>query len=163
MKRAFSMLEVLIASSLFLTTVAGVVSATRTGNAIFEHQRKLTQAVSVGEFAMEELLLRYTSSSDLDITATVNSAGFFTAVTAKTRCIGANLQAATGCTSASITPQSGFSANFIGTVGDGTSTYGITWLVGQPPNLTTERHVILFVSWFEAGVVRSLQLQTYRP
>ena len=75
MKRAFSMLEVLIASALFLTTVAGVVSATRTGNAIFEHQRKLTQAVSVGEFAMEELLLRYTSSSDLDITATVKIVG----------------------------------------------------------------------------------------
>lgn len=163
MKRAFSMLEVLIASALFLITVVGVVSATHTGSAVFEHQRKLTQAVSIGEFAMEELLLRYTSSTDLDITATESNAGVVTPGTAKTRCIGANLQAATGCTAASIPPQTGFSANVAGIAGDGTSTYGITWVVGQPPNLATERHVILFVSWLESGVVRSVQLQTYRP
>ena len=162
--KAFSLIEVMVASSLFLVTVVGVVSATQTGSAVFEHQRKLTQAVSVGEFAMEEMLLRYTTSVDLEISAVENAGGIITSSTPKSRCIGVDLAPTTGCATRTMTPQSGFSSDIDALVGNGTRNYGITWVVGRPPNLESQRHVVLLVSWIEGnGLVRSVQLQTYRP
>lgn len=61
----FSTLEALIAGTLLLLAVTGVVSALSTTSNLYAHQRHLTQAISIGELAMEELLLRYRGSPDL--------------------------------------------------------------------------------------------------
>lgn len=60
-----STLEALIAGTLMLVSVAGVVSAFSSASNLYAHQRHMTQAISIAELAMEELLLRYRSSPDL--------------------------------------------------------------------------------------------------
>lgn len=63
--RGFSTLESLIAGTLLLLTVAGVTTAVTTASNLYAHQRHLSHAISIGELALEELLLRYRSAPEL--------------------------------------------------------------------------------------------------
>jgi prepilin-type N-terminal cleavage/methylation domain-containing protein len=159
-KRGFSLLEVLVAAALFLVTVTGVLSATSTATATYEHQRRLTQAMSVGEFVLEELLLRYTSAEELRLNAT-RSGDTVTAATPATRCVSAELQPSTSCTNDSIPPPRGFAGAIAGRVG-ATNAFGVNIVVTDIDDLPLRR-VIVVVAWREAAGVRSLTLETYRP
>jgi Tfp pilus assembly protein PilV len=63
--RGFSTLESLIAGTLLLLSVAGVTTAVTTASNVYAHQRHLSHAISIGELALEELLLRYRSAPEL--------------------------------------------------------------------------------------------------
>jgi prepilin-type N-terminal cleavage/methylation domain-containing protein len=160
--RGFSLIEVSIAAALFLVTMTGVVSATRTAGATFEHQRKLTQAVGVAEFAMEMLLLRYGTSDALAANATQSADGTVSAATAQTLCLRPTLEATAGCDTASHRPRIGFSNAIDLTVGDGTTRFGVNWVVGSRAK-TRLRHIILIVAWRESTGIQTVELQTYRP
>ena len=162
--RAFSLVEVMVASTLFLVTVVGVVSATSTANAAYEHQRRLTQAVAVGEYSLEELLLRYTTSPDLALNEIQDASGLITAATPYLRCYRADLKSVSTCTTKSMPTQAGMATGLSPVVSvGGSNTYGISWIVGRPPNLNNLRHIRLFVVWQEVGGLKILELQTYRP
>ena len=158
--RAFSLLEVLVAGALFLVSVAGVLSATATATATFEHQRKLTQAMSVGEFVLEELLLRYTSAEELRVNAS-RGGGLIISTTPATRCVGADLQPSTLCVAETIPASTGFTNAIAGRVGEGAA-YGVNIIVTDIDDLAL-RHLIVLVAWRETNGVRSLRLETYRP
>lgn len=64
--RGFSLIEVMVASALFLVTITGVVASTRTLTQAAQHQRHMTMAVHTAERQMEELLLRFNDHDDLD-------------------------------------------------------------------------------------------------
>ncbi len=160
--RGFSLIEVSIAGALFLVTITGVVSATRSANATFEHQRKLTQAIGVAEFAMEMLLLRYSTSEALLGNAAQDTDGFVTSATPKTLCLSPNLATTSGCESVTHQPTTGFRAAIPLAIGDGAERYGVNWVVGSREN-TRLRHIFLIVAWRESGTVRTVELQTYRP
>lgn len=66
-KRGFSLLEVMVASALFLVSLSGVISGIGSLSRVEEHQRRMTVATTCGEAAMEEILLRYVGHPDLDI------------------------------------------------------------------------------------------------
>lgn len=57
-ERAFSLIEVMVASVLFLVTLAGVISAFHTATRLFAHYEAETSALTIGESVMEDLLLR---------------------------------------------------------------------------------------------------------
>ncbi len=65
--QAFSLLEVLVAGALFLTTLSGVLTAIGTMSGVEEHQRRMTVATALGEQSMEELLLRWSGHPDIDV------------------------------------------------------------------------------------------------
>lgn len=158
--RGFSLLEVMVAGALFLVTVTGVLSATSTATATFEHQRKLTQAMSVAEYTIEELLLRYGSHDELRLNS-ARSGGLVSSATPATRCLGPDLLPATGCEVATIVPATGFASGFSGTAGlDGA--YGINVVVTNIDDLSL-RHLIVVVAWRESSGLRTLTLETYRP
>jgi type II secretory pathway pseudopilin PulG len=158
--RGFSLLEVLVAGALFLITVSGVLSAASTATTTFEHQRKLTQAMSVGEFVLEELLLRYTSSDELRQNAS-RTGGLITSATPATRCIGGDLQPSVACEAVAVPAPAGFSSAFTGRVGtDGA--YGVNVVVTDINDLAL-RHLIVVVAWRETSGVRTIRLDTYRP
>jgi prepilin-type N-terminal cleavage/methylation domain-containing protein len=162
--RGFSLIEVMTASTLFLITVVGVLSATRTAASAYEHERRLTQAVAVGEFALEELLLRYTTSSELATNTTQDASGILQTATPYTRCLRADLQTSTSCTTANLPTQVGMAAGLTPAVKVGqTGSYGISWTVSRPTAVNTLRHIRLFIVWQEATGIRTLELQTYRP
>ena len=159
-RAGFSLLEVMVAGVLFLVTISGVLSATSTATATFEHQRKLTQSMSVGEFSLEELLLRYGSHDELRLNAT-RSSGLVSAATPSTRCVGPDLLPSTRCATASILPHRGFASAFTGIAGDD-GNYGINVVVTDIDNLAL-RHVIVVVAWRETSGLHTLTLETYRP
>jgi type II secretion system protein I len=64
--RGFSLLETMIAGAIFLVAMLGVVSAVGTATAQYQHQRNATIALQVAERTMEELLLEYSTSSELN-------------------------------------------------------------------------------------------------
>ena len=64
--RAFTLIEVMIASVVFLIAVGGTFSALKTGARQFANQRYLTTALQIAESSTEELLLRFQSADDLD-------------------------------------------------------------------------------------------------
>ncbi len=159
-RTGFSLLEVMVAGALFLVTISGVLSATSTATATFEHQRKLTQSMSVAEFSLEELLLRYGSNDELRLNAT-RSSGLISAATPATRCLGPDLLPSAQCATGSILPQKGFSAPISGVVGED-GHYGINVIVTDIDNLAL-RHIIVVVAWQEVSGLHTLMLETYRP
>lgn len=161
--KAFSLIEVMVASALFLLSVVGVISTARTANGIFAHQRILTQALSVGEFALEELLLRYNAHADLALSGTKAADGRLASATPKARCLGPDLLTAGSCVTRSFTPKSAFATAASFSVGDGSTSYGVNWVVAPVDGLATQRHIFLVVAWLESGVVKTVELQTYRP
>lgn len=64
--RGFSLIEVLTSSTVLLLGLAGTVSGIASAMDMYRHQRHMTQAMQICEGLMEELLLRYPSSDDLD-------------------------------------------------------------------------------------------------
>jgi prepilin-type N-terminal cleavage/methylation domain-containing protein len=65
--RGFSLIEVMVASALFLTTTAVIVASVATASRNSAVQRRMTVALQLGEQKMEELLLRFNTSEDLTI------------------------------------------------------------------------------------------------
>lgn len=61
----FSLLEVLTANVIFFITLSGVLTSLNTIRAQSSQQRHMTVALQVGEYVLEDLLLRYSSSPDL--------------------------------------------------------------------------------------------------
>lgn len=55
----------LAANLIFFITLSGVVMSLGTIRSQWSHQRQMTVALQVGEYVMEDLLLRYSSSPDL--------------------------------------------------------------------------------------------------
>jgi prepilin-type N-terminal cleavage/methylation domain-containing protein len=161
--RGFSLIEVMVASALFLLSVVGVISTANTANGIFAHQRILTQALSVGEFALEELLLRYNAHADLVVNGTKGGDGRITTATPRSRCLGPDLLTAGSCVTRSFTPKSAFANAASFSVGDGSTSYGVNWVVAPVAGLATQRHIFLVVAWLEGGAVKTVELQTYRP
>jgi len=68
-KRGFSLVEVLVASTLFLTTTAVIVASVASASRQSSVQRHMTTALQVAEQQMEELLLRFSNSPELSIGA----------------------------------------------------------------------------------------------
>lgn len=159
-RRGFSLLEVLVAGTLFLVSVSGVLSAASTATTTFEHQRKLTQAMSVGEFVLEELLLRYTSSDELRLNGS-RAGGVVTSATPATRCIAGDLQPSTSCLLTPVPAPPGFAVPVAGLVGE-RNAYGVNVVVTDIDDLAL-RHVIVVVAWRETTGIRTLRLETYRP
>ena len=62
----FSLLETLMAGAIFLVAMLGVVSAVSTATTQYQHQRNATIALQVAERTMEELLLEYSTSTELN-------------------------------------------------------------------------------------------------
>lgn len=56
--RGFSLIEVMVASVLFLVTLAGVISSFHAATRLFAHYEAETSALAIGESVMEDLLLR---------------------------------------------------------------------------------------------------------
>lgn len=65
MKRGFSMLEVVISSTMLLVGITGIVMGTQLATKQHEHDRKVATAIVVAERRMEELLLLFPTSLDL--------------------------------------------------------------------------------------------------
>jgi prepilin-type N-terminal cleavage/methylation domain-containing protein len=64
--RGFTIIEVMIASVIFILSVAGATSAMRTASMQFQNQRHLTVGLQVAETVIEGLLLHFQSSDALD-------------------------------------------------------------------------------------------------
>jgi len=142
--RAFSLIEVMVSATLFLTSAAGVVSAVSSASRVYEHQRRLTQAVAVGEFKMEELLLRYTSHDDITLTGLAPRFMCLTPALAPIACTAS----ASSATSMKVSP----------TIGPN---YLVYWSVKNAP-VTGLRQLDLVVAWLETDGQRELPLMTYR-
>lgn len=142
--RAFSLVEVMVSATLFLASAAGVVSAVSTASGLYEHQRRLTQAASIGEFKMEELLLRYTSHVDISPTGSTPRFICVTPSMATVPCTAS----ATSATTMQVPP----------TIGPN---YLVYWSVRDAP-VTGLRQLDLVVAWREAVGQRELPLMTYR-
>lgn len=155
MKRAFSLVEVMVSSALFLASAAGVVGAISTASGVYEHQRRLTQAVSVGEYKMEELLLRYSSHADLTITSTTNAAGVLVSGTPNLTCLTPRLAPTTCPASLSTT---GTKVNLTADIGPN---YLVYWFVSAAP-VQGLKQIDMIVAWRESGTQRELPLMTYR-
>jgi Tfp pilus assembly protein PilV len=151
----FSLIEVMVSSALFLASVGGVVSAISSASSVYEHQRRLTQAVSVGEYKMEELLLRYSSHADLAITAKTDAAGVLESGTPNMTCLTPRLTPVTCPVSLTAAGTKVQVNNDIG------SNYLVYWFVSAAP-VQGLKQVDLFVAWNEAGGQRELPLMTYR-
>lgn len=61
----FTLIEVMISSSILLIGLAAVVSGMAAYTKVQEHQRHMTQAIHIAESAMEEIILAYPSDDDL--------------------------------------------------------------------------------------------------
>jgi prepilin-type N-terminal cleavage/methylation domain-containing protein len=64
-QRGFSLIEVMISSSLLLIAMTGALMSYSAMTKVLEHQRHLTRASSIAESEMEDLLLRDASHADL--------------------------------------------------------------------------------------------------
>lgn len=155
MKHGFSLIEVMVSSALFLASAAGVVGAISSASGVYEHQRRLTQAVSIGEYKMEELLLRYSSHVDLTITGTTDTAGVLTGGTPNLTCLTPRL-APISCPASLST--SGTKVNLSADIGPN---YLVYWFVSAAP-VQGLKQIDMFVAWRESGGQRELPLMTYR-
>lgn len=63
--RGFSLLEVLVSSTLLSAGLTGIVSALSTTTALAAHQRHVTQALQIAESTLESLLIRSVGDPDL--------------------------------------------------------------------------------------------------
>lgn len=68
--RAFSLIEVMIASALLGIGVAAVVSGYRSATNLESHQERVSTALHVAEGVVESLLLRYRDDPDISISTT---------------------------------------------------------------------------------------------
>ena len=131
--RGFSLIEVMVASTLFLTTtaviVASVASATRQNSV----QKHMTVALQVAELQLEELLLRFTTSPDIA----------FTSGLPPHRALFGQDGNPTGVVSPT---------NFI-----------VEWTVEPVPNITNLRRIALTVKWTDRDRDHTLSLTTDRP
>ena len=64
--RAFSLIEVMIASSLLGIGLAAVMTAYSSATGIEAHQERVSAALHLAEGQLEDLLLRYPDDEDLD-------------------------------------------------------------------------------------------------
>jgi prepilin-type N-terminal cleavage/methylation domain-containing protein len=64
--KAFSLIEVMIASSLLGIGLAAVMTAYGSVSALEAHQERVSAALHLAEGQLEELLLRYPDDDDLD-------------------------------------------------------------------------------------------------
>ena len=64
-RRGFSIMEALVASTLLLLTVSGVLNGVAAGLRAREHQTHITNGLQVGEALMEQLLMAYGTHADL--------------------------------------------------------------------------------------------------
>ncbi|HEY4223419.1 MAG TPA: prepilin-type N-terminal cleavage/methylation domain-containing protein [Myxococcota bacterium] len=87
-QRGFSLIEVMMASVLFLVALSGVITAFHTSQGMFGHYEKETTATHVAESLMEDLMLRQrgdaqlvpgTYSGTYDDFASVSATGRYTA------------------------------------------------------------------------------------
>lgn len=65
MKRAFSLIEVMIASAMLGIGLAAVMSAYGSAASLESHQERVTSALHLAESRMEDLLLLYPDASEL--------------------------------------------------------------------------------------------------
>jgi prepilin-type N-terminal cleavage/methylation domain-containing protein len=65
MKRGFSLIEVMIASSMLLVGIAGIVFGTQIATQQHAHDRKVSVALLLAERRMEEVLMLFPSSVEL--------------------------------------------------------------------------------------------------
>ena len=63
--RAFSLIEVMIASAMLGIGLAALVTAIGTASSLGSHQERVTAALHLAEGQMEELLLRFPDAPDL--------------------------------------------------------------------------------------------------
>jgi hypothetical protein len=150
----FSLIEVMVSSALFLASVTGVVSAVSSASTVYEHQRRLTQAVSVGEYKMEELLLRYSNHDDLMVTSIANSSGVLVSGTPKIACLTPKLVPVT-C------PVSTMSGTQISLGSNSGPDYLVYWFVSAAP-VQGLKQIDMVVTWRESVGQRELRLMTYR-
>jgi hypothetical protein len=155
MKAGFSLVEVMVSSALFLASVSGVVGAISSASSLYEHQRRLTQAVSIGEYKIEELLLRYSSHADLTITSTTNAAGVLVSGTPNLTCLTPRLAPVVCPTSLSAT---GTTVNLKSDIGPN---YLVYWFVSSAP-VQGLKQIDMVVAWHESTGQRELPLMTYR-
>ncbi len=71
--KAFSLIEVMIASAMLSIGLAAVMTAYGSASSLESHQEKVTQAMHLAEARMEELLLMYPDDADLGIAANTGS------------------------------------------------------------------------------------------
>lgn len=55
--RGFSLVEVMVAATFYLVSLAGVLMGIEAARGMYEHQRKMTVALALSESLMEEFLL----------------------------------------------------------------------------------------------------------
>lgn len=65
--KAFSLIEVMIASALLGIGLAAMMTAFGQATALESHQERVTAALHLAEGQLENLLLRYPDSPDLDV------------------------------------------------------------------------------------------------
>lgn len=84
---AFSLIEVMVAGSIFIIGLAAMFSAFRTASNQFEHQRHVTYGLHVTEATLEELLVRQLGDPLLNGGGPVlyDARGFLTTVPAQGR------------------------------------------------------------------------------
>jgi len=66
-RRGFSLLEVMIAASLFLLVVSGVVTTWKTTTGFSDTQRRRSDAVSLGEDVLDDLRLAFRGDPELTL------------------------------------------------------------------------------------------------
>jgi Tfp pilus assembly protein PilV len=157
MRRGFSMLEVMIAGTIFLLALAGVVSGYRTANGIYEHQRRTTVAISIAEFEMEELLLRYSSDASLDVNAKLTAAKVIADAVPVVRCLKKTLEE---LTCPAVIKNADGSARL--TTPDPTI-YVVASAVTDAPGVGGLKYIRMTTSWSESSGDKSISLDTYRP
>lgn len=71
-RRGFTLIEVMVAATFFMVSVAGMVTGISIATRQYEHQRHTTAALAILDSVMETLILK--QSGDSDITAGNHSA-----------------------------------------------------------------------------------------
>lgn len=64
--RGFSLIEVVLSGAILLVGLAGTLSGLSTALSVYENDRRRTMALSLCEGQLEQLLLRFRTSSDLE-------------------------------------------------------------------------------------------------
>ena len=131
--RAFSLIEVMIASALLSVGMAAILTAFSSASSLGAHQERVTTAMHLAEARMEELLLLYPDDADLAAT-----------------------------THAAVPYRRDGNLTTAGATGVNAPYFQVSWVIAAGP-IPRTRRIDVTTSWVESGAAQRVAFTSHRP